>query len=210
VIGNLPPHGAATRLVLVRHAEPDGPALGRVCGRTDVPLGAAGRRRADALGVALAASPLAAVYASPLARALETARPIAAAQGLEPVTCDDLRELDFGDVDGLRFEEVETRYPELARAWTETPASVRFPGGESLADLRARVLPAVAAIRARHRAAAVAIVAHAGVLRVVLADALGLPDDAFFRLDQAHGGVSVVDWLADTPVVRVVNAAAGL
>jgi len=210
VIESLPHHGAATRLVLVRHAEPDGSARGRVCGRTDVPLGAAGRRQADALGVALAAPPFAAVYASPLARAFETARPIAAAHRLDPVRCDDLRELDFGEADGLRFGEIEARYPNLVRAWAKTPGSVRFPGGESLTDLRARVLPAVETIRGRHPGAAVGIVAHAGVLRVVLGDALGLPDDGFFRLDQSHGGVSVVDWLDGTPLVRVVNAAAGL
>jgi len=183
VIESLPHHGAATRLVLVRHAEPDGSARGRVCGRTDVPLGAAGRRQADALGVALAAPPFAAVYASPLARAFETARPIAAAHRLDP---------------------------NVVHAWAKTPGSVRFPGGESLTDLRARVLPAVETIRGRHPGAAVGIVAHAGVLRVVLGDALGLPDDGFFRLDQSHGGVSVVDWLDGTPLVRVVNAAAGL
>ncbi len=114
-------------------------------------------------------------------------------------------------MDGLRFEEIEAGSSRSSSApgWMR-PSTVRFPGGESLADLRARVLPAVAGIRARHGGEAVAVVAHAGVLSVVLADALGLTDGALFRLDQAHGGVSVVDWLGETPVVRVVNAAAGL
>ena len=207
----LPQQGGGTRLVLVRHAEPDGAALGRVCGsRTDVALGPAGRAHADRIATALSDEPFAAVYSSPLVRALETARPLARAHGLEPTVADDLRELDFGEVDGLRFETIEADHAELARAWTEEPETVRFPGGESLADLRARVLPVVAEIRARHAGNAVAVVAHAGVLRVVLADALGLTDGALFRLDQAHGGVSVVDWLGETPVVRVVNAAAGL
>ena len=207
----LPQQGGATRLVLLRHAEPDGAALGRACGcRTDVPLGAAGRAHADRLAAALSAEPLAAVYASPLVRALETALPLARAHSLEPILADDLRELDFGDVDGLRIDEIEAAHPEIFRAWMDAPGTVRFPGGESLADLRARVLPAVADIRARHGGEAVAVVAHAGVLRVVLGDALGLTDGALFRLDQAYGGVSIVDWLGETPVVRVVNAAAGL
>jgi broad specificity phosphatase PhoE len=198
--------GAATRLLLIRHAEPDAAALGRCCGRLDVPLGDAGRRHARALAEALREPALAAVYASPLARALETARPVAAAHGLAPVACDALRELDFGDVDGLRFEEIEAGWPDVFRAWTETPETVCFPGGESLGDLRARVLPAVAALRARHEGEAIAVVAHAGVLRVVLAEALGLADGALFRLDQAYGGVSVVDWISGAPVVRLVNA----
>ena len=207
----LPQQGGATRLVLVRHAEPDGAALGRVCGaRTDVALGPEGRAHADRIAAMLSHQPLTAVYASPLTRALETARPLAHAHGLDPKVVDDLREFDFGEVDGLRFEEIEAGHPELVRAWTDAPETVRFPGGESLADLRARVLPTIAEIRARHDGEAVAVVAHAGVLRVVLGDALGLTDGALFRLDQAHGGVSVVDWLGGVPVVRVVNAAAGL
>ena len=87
----------------------------------------------------------------------------------------------------------------------ETPTAVRFPGGESFADLRARVLAAIVAIRERHAGEAAAVVAHGGVVRVVLADALGLADDAVFRLDQAYGGLSIVDWLGETPVVRAMN-----
>jgi broad specificity phosphatase PhoE len=198
--------GTATRLLLIRHTEPDAAALGRCCGRLDVQLGDAGRQHARALAAALSEPALAAVYASPLARALETARPVAAEHGLEPVACDALRELDFGDVDGLRFEEIAAGWPDVFRAWTETPETVCFPGGESLSALRARVLPAVAAHRARHEGEAIAVVAHAGVLRLVLAEALGLADGALFRLDQAYGGVSVVDWISGTPVVRLVNA----
>jgi alpha-ribazole phosphatase len=88
----------------------------------------------------------------------------------------------------------------------ETPTRVRFPGGEAFADLRGRVLAASAEIRAAHAGEAVALVAHGGVVRVILADALGLAEEAIFRLAQSHGGVSVVDWLGGEPVVRVVNA----
>jgi broad specificity phosphatase PhoE len=88
----------------------------------------------------------------------------------------------------------------------DDPAQVRFPGGESLADLRARVLPALEQVRADHEGEAVAVVAHGGVIRVVVAEALGLDDSAIFRLDQAEGGVSVVDWLDGVPLLRAANA----
>jgi broad specificity phosphatase PhoE len=202
----LPDRGEATRVVLVRHAETEESARGRCYGRLDVRLSPQGLRHAQTLAVVLADHPLAGVYTSPLARALDTARPIAAAQGLEPAVLDALAELDFGEVEGLRYDEIEVKRPELFRAWMEEPARVRFPGGEGLADLRARVLPALAGIRARHEREAVAVVAHGGVVRVMLADALGLEDGALFRLDQAEGGVSVVDWLDGIPLVRVANA----
>ena len=202
----LAPHGDATRLLLVRHAETDPAMRWRCHGRLDVELSAEGRRQAGELAAALAELPLASVYSSPLSRALDTARAIAAARGLEPVADDGLLEIDFGELEGLTYEEIEAERPEVFRAWMEAPTSVRFPGGESFADLRARVVEAVGAIRERHAGEAAAVVAHGGVVRAVLADVLGLDDDAVFRLDQAYGGLSVVDWVGEVPLVRVVNA----
>ena len=202
----LPDRGEATRVVLVRHAETEESARGRCYGRLDVRLSPRGLRQAQGLAVALADVPLAAVYASPLARAVDTARPVAAARGLEPIVLDALAELDFGEVEGLRYDEIEAERPELFRAWMDEPARVCFPGGEGLSDLRVRVLPALEQIRARHEREAVAVVAHGGVIRVVLAEALDFEDGALFRLDQAEGGVSVVDWLEGVPLVRVANA----
>lgn len=202
-----PERGEATRVVLVRHTEVDESARGRCYGRLDVGLSADGRRHADVLAAVLADELFTAVYSSPLTRALDTARLLASVHDLVPRELDALAELDFGEVEGMTYEEIEARRPELFRAWMDEPATVRFPGGESLADLRTRVLPALAMIRARHEGDAVVVVAHGGVIRIVLAEALGLADDAFFRLDQSEGGVSVVDWLDGVPLLRAANAA---
>src|SRR5207302_9541483 len=112
-----------SRLVLVRHAEPAEDAHGLCYGSLDVGLSDEGRRHA----AELAGSPAGydAVYTSPRLRALETAGPIAAARGLAPVVRDDLREIDFGDFEGRRYEEIEQSEPELYRAWMETPTRVR-------------------------------------------------------------------------------------
>jgi alpha-ribazole phosphatase len=202
----LPDQGDATRVVLIRHAETEESARGRCYGRLDVQLSQRGLRQAQALAGALAGLRLAAVYSSTLARALDTARPLAAAHGLDASLLEALAELDFGEVEGLTYDEIEAERPELFRTWMDDPARVRFPGGESLADLRARVLPALEQIRGRHEREAVAVVAHGGVIRVVLAEALGLEDGALFRLDQAEGGVSVVDWRDGVPLLRAANA----
>jgi broad specificity phosphatase PhoE len=202
----LPDPGGATRLVLVRHAAPEDSTAGRCHGRLDVGLSPAGGRQPAALAEALRALPLAAVYASPLRRALETAAPLAAAAGLAPVADEGLVEIDFGELEGMAYDEIARERPELYRRWMEEPTAVAFPGGESYAGLRARVLAAALAIRERHAGETVALVAHGGVVRVVLADALRLADGAVFRLDQSYGGVSAVDWLGGTPLVRVVNA----
>jgi broad specificity phosphatase PhoE len=68
------------------------------------------------------------------------------------------------------------------------------------------VLGAAEEILERHRGSAVALVAHAGVTRAIVAASLSMPDEALFRLDQAYGAVSVVDWLGETPILRVLNA----
>ena len=200
-----PPREAATRLLLVRHAEPDESARGRCCGVLDVPLSPRGRRQSGALARELATTPLAAVYSSPLRRALETAEPIAAAHGLVAETHEGFRELDFGELEGERYEDVAASRPELFRSWMETPTQVRFPGGEAFRDLQARALAAAEELRGRHPGESVAVVSHGGVTRAVLAAALSMPDEALFRLDQDYGAVSVVDWIGATPVVRAVN-----
>ena len=191
------------RLVLVRHALTAEHRV-RVVGRLDVPLSADGRAQAERLADRLATEPVAAVYSSPLARALDTARPLAGRLGLEHVPVADLRELDFGELDGLMLEEVEQRYPSFL-PWTEAPAAVEFPGGESVAALTRRAVTAVRAIAAAHQGETAVVVSHGVTLRAVLADALGMELDSMFRLDVTHGGISVVEWYGDRPLVRSVN-----
>ena len=194
-----------TRLVLIRHAEPDDSMRGRIYGRLDPVLSPAGRAQAEMLAAWLREVPLDAIYSSPLRRARETAAPLARELGLEPNIHQGLVDIDFGEWEGRRFEELEESDPELYRSWMTRPTRTRFPGGEDFDELKARVLAAVGEIRVLPGSAA--IVAHAGVNRVVLADALGLPDDAIFRLDQPLAAVSVIDWVDDAPIVRTVNAA---
>jgi broad specificity phosphatase PhoE len=202
----LPPQDGATRLLLIRHLEPDRSVHGRAYGSLDAPLSALAVKQAAKLARALDGVHLDAVYASPLHRALETATPLAVHRRLVPVVHEGLREIDFGEIEGSRYEEVEQGRPDLFRSWMSDPTGVSFPGGESFADVRLRVLAAVEEIRARHRGSGVALVAHGGVTRAIVAANLSMPDEALFRLDQGYGAVSVVDWLGETPVLRVLNA----
>ena len=202
----LPPQDGATRLLLIRHLEPVRSVHGRAYGSLDAPLSALAREQAAKLAQALDGVRLDAVYTSPLRRALETATPLAVQRKLVPVVHEGLREIDFGEIEGSRYEEVEKDRPDLFRSWMTHPTGVSFPGGESFAELRLRALGAAEEIRVRHRGCAVALVAHGGVTRAIVAASLSMPDEALFRLDQAYGAVGVVDWLGETPVLRVLNA----
>src|SRR5581483_3722991 len=128
------------------------------------------------------------------------------AAGLAPRLHDGLREIDCGQLEGMIYPEIRERYPEMYAEWRARLAHTRFPGGESYVELHARVTAVAAEIRAAHAKAAVAIVAHGGVTRALLADALGLGAEALFRLDQSYAGVSVIDYYSETAVVRVMNA----
>ena len=202
----LSPQDGATRLLLIRHLEPDRSVHGRAYGSLDAPLSALALEQAAKLAQALESVRLDAVYSSPLRRALETATPLAVHRKLVPIVHEGFREIDFGEIEGSRYEEIEESSPGLFQSWISDPTGVTFPGGESFAELRLRVLAAAEEIRERHRGSAVALVAHAGVTRTIVAASLSMPDEALFRLDQAYGAVSVIDWLGETPILRVLNA----
>jgi broad specificity phosphatase PhoE len=193
------------RLIFVRHAEPHEEMRERIYGRLDPELSERGREHTVAIAGALAREPIAAVYTSPRLRARATAAPLAARLGVDVRVEDDLREIDFGELEGLTLAEAVERYP-VESSWMHAPAEAAFPGGESVAAMRARAIAAVRSIAARHEGTTAAVISHAVVIRAILADALVMPPDAMFRLDQSYGGISVVEWFDGNPFVRVVNA----
>jgi len=122
---------------LVRHGRTSLNAEGRFRGRLDVPLDDEGRRQAEAAAERLAAVDLAAVYSSPLRRALETAQPIAARHGLEVQIEERLVDLDHGAWEGLTAAEAEAQDPQAYGLWLD-PLSAAPPGGEPVADALTR------------------------------------------------------------------------
>ncbi len=190
-----------TRLLLIRHAEPDEDARGRCYGRLDVGLSPAGLASAERLAESLRAVELDAVYVSPRLRAVQTASALGASRTVD----DRLRELDFGQFEGRTYDEIEREHPEFFRSWMETPTLIRFPGGESYAELRERVAAAVGYIVEANTDKTVALVTHGGVIRAALAVALGLPDDRAFALALGYARLSIVDMFDGTPIVRLVN-----
>ena len=193
------------RLFLVRHAETEESSRGRCYGSLDVGLSPLGRSQCAALAELLSAQAIGAVVASPRIRAVETADAIAGRHGLDVRLDADLRELDFGDLEGRAYDEIAVSLPELFSEWMTNPTRVRFPGGEGYADLKARALGAFESIREGLDGQTVVVVTHGGVVRAVLADALGIPDELIFRIAVDPASLSVVEWLDGVPVVLCVN-----
>jgi len=193
-----------TRLILVRHGEPEEAVRGRCCGRLDPSLSLRGCAEMRTVRRRLGGLPIAIVYTSPLRRAHESARLVANGHGT--IVADDrLREIDFGELEGLTYAEAAARYPSIYQEWMRCPASVTFPAGESFEAMRARVRAALFEILRGHAGSCVVVVSHGGVNRIALADALDLEPSRMFRIDQAYGCINVVDFFDGQPVVRTVN-----
>jgi alpha-ribazole phosphatase len=194
-----------TRLYLVRHGQVADGHTHRYHGHNDIGLGEQGVRQLERLAEQLKEAPLVAVYASDRTRAREGAEILCRGRHLLPESVPEFREIHFGIWEGLSFGEIAERYPEELEGRLRDLANYRIPGGESLMDVRARVLPRLTDILARHQGQAVALVAHAGVNRVILCDALALPLTHLFRLEQNYGCLNIIDYLPDFTVVRLLN-----
>jgi broad specificity phosphatase PhoE len=183
-----------TRFILVRHGQTEWNRVERFRGRADVPLNADGLAQAAATGRRIAAEwQPAAVYTSPLGRAVATAEAIAAHFELPVARLDGLADIDYGAWQGLTPEEARARWPAQMAAWYTTPQTVRIPGGESLADVRDRVMAAIHALAAHHPAQTIVLVSHTVVVRVILLAILGLGNDRFWRLRQDNCAINVFE-----------------
>jgi alpha-ribazole phosphatase/probable phosphoglycerate mutase len=194
----------ATTVWLVRHASTAG-TDGRCCGRLDVPLSPEGIIQARETAARLAQEKIGAVYSSGLRRALETSQVLAGVLRLNVTVLGTLAEIDFGDFEGLTFEEIQRRYPEAFERWMTQPTNTRFPNGESFADMRDRVSRTVDALLRRHRNESIAIVSHSGVIRFLIGQALSMPADQIFRLAQRHAAINRIKFTEEGPIVELIN-----
>ena len=196
-----------TRIWLVRHGEPAETA-GRCYGKLDVRLSAAGRVQMQRIAACLRAERFDAIYASPRTRTTESARILAASHDCACQPDEGLGEIDFGDFEGLTYDEIAARYPALYRQWMESPTEVQFPNGESFAAMRLRVLRTFEKIRVRHEGGTVAIVTHGGVIRILLAWVLEMPDRNLFRLAQDYAAMNLLLRVGGVPIVHSMNVTA--
>ncbi len=195
----------ATRLYLVRHGRVAEGHTDRYHGHNDIGLSDQGFEQFEALAESLAAMPLAGVYSSDLTRTITGADIVSRGRDLSPLIIPEFREVNFGAWEGLTFAEIMAQYPAELEERFRDLANFRIPGGESLKDVKARALPKLKELLARHSGSAFLIVAHAGINRVILSEAMGLPLDHLFRLDQNYGCLNIIDYFPDLAVVRLIN-----
>lgn len=200
-----------TTILLVRHGQTTWNREQRFRGQVDVPLDETGLLQAAALGRRIAAAwKPAAIYASPLQRALQTATPIAQACSLDIIPHAGLLDINFGACTGLSEAEFVACYPQLAAAWCERPHTVRFPGGESLADVYRRAVDMLNEVVAHYPDHTVVLVTHLVVCRVLLCHFLDLDISHFWEFEPAPASLSILEICTSGRLLRTLNDTAHL
>jgi alpha-ribazole phosphatase len=164
-----------TELILIRHGETDWNLEGRYQGQSDVPLNDHGLRQAHALAERLRGERLDAIYSSDLSRARETAAVLAEATGAPLILDRRLREIDQGRWEGMLFEDIRGRYAEAFQRRKQDPLRVAPPGGETVGQLRQRVLDILKEILRQHPQGRVALVSHGLALALLKVHVGGHP-----------------------------------
>lgn len=197
-----------TRLVLVRHAvtHQTGPVLS---GRTPgIELSERGIEQADAVAKRLAPLPVAAVYASPIERTMQTARAVAAQHGLEVGVLAGVLEADYGEWTGGELAEL-AKTPEW-QVVQRAPSRARFPGGETIRAMQARMVAALDDVVAAHSGETFVVVSHADPIKAAVAHYTGLHLDLFQRIHVAPASATVLDLYAFGATLVKCNDTGGL
>lgn len=180
-------------MILARHGETDWNRQEVFRGRSDIALNESGIRQAEQLAYYLEAPSLEAVFSSPLKRVRQIAEIVARRHHINPATIPDLTDFDYGRWQGLRHRKVKEKYPELYSTWLERPHRFTAPGGESLADVRKRVLRVVKSIQTRYRGR-VLLVSHRVVNKILICALLGLSNSHFWNIRQDTCGITTFYW----------------
>ena len=195
-------------LLLIRHAVVATTGKRLYGTSPGVHLSDRGREQAARLAERLRAIRLAAVYSSPLERCLETAEPLVAGRALEVTVLPELGEVDMGSWTGRTFASL-SRLPAWRLSRTQ-PSAFRFPEGEALLEVQARVIDSVGKIARRHRRDTAAVVTHGDPIRLALAHFAGIHFDLFQRLEVAPASVSALALGDGPPRILRINDTADL
>lgn len=196
-----------TRIHLIRHGEVEGAGpVRRYNGHTDVGLSERGRSQYHAIKERFTGVPITAIYSSDLTRCVWGAEVLGAHLGLTPECKPELREMGVGIWEGKSWPELMEQYPDQWRTRLDDIVNYRVPGGENVLDVHRRVMPVINDIVERHRGEDVLVVAHGGVNRIILLNAIGAPLSSLFAIEQTYCCLNVIDYFSDgNTVVKLVN-----
>jgi len=194
-----------TRIVLVRHGQTEWNKEERFRGRVNIDLDEVGIRQARATAERLARWEVAAIYSSPLKRAMATAEAIAQRLGLQVEMLDGLNDMHFGVWQGLSIPDARKNYSELFKIWRNSPQQVRIPQGETLDEVQNRVVATIDHLVTKHENETVALVTHRVVCKVLLCHVLGLDNSHFWQIAQEAAAINLFEIRGGRTIVLLIN-----
>jgi alpha-ribazole phosphatase/probable phosphoglycerate mutase len=198
--------GTSTRILLIRHGRVAWNARAAYTGWTDLPLDERGEKEAMMVANRLKDTPIGAIYASDLNRARRTAEIIAEPHNLKVQVSINLREINYGEWEGLEISDVKSNYGEdVFNAWSRDPVNYRIPGGETFGELRDRAAPEVERIASTHPGQTVVVAAHRSVNRVLICHWLGLDVGRYKQIEQKNGAINSLLFNGNRVVIETVN-----
>lgn len=192
------------KLLLVRHGETEWNREGRYQGQSDIQLNATGIRQAERLRDRINGERLDAIYSSDLKRAVTTAGIIASGQGIGTIACSELREIDFGQLEGKNFAQ-SMLDPIQAKWWNSRDPRISPPGGESINQLSSRVSQFITRVNALSSEKTMLIVAHGGSLRALLCLLLEINPKYWWQMQLDHASLSVVRTSPQGAILSLLN-----
>jgi broad specificity phosphatase PhoE len=194
-----------SRVYLVRHGQTAWNVGEIFRGRADIPLDETGKQEAHLAGEALKDETLHAIYSSPLSRSIETAENIAKFHNLPATPFDAIIDISYGEWEGLENEVVKEKYPELYGLWQREPHKVKFPGGESLDEVRSRTMEGLEDLLVKHKNENFVLVAHRVPNKVICCALLGLDNSHFWRIQQDTASTNLFIFRDDQWIISFLN-----
>ena len=192
------------KLILIRHTETKWNKQKKYLGRTDISLSPKGQKQAGFISGYLRNKNISVIYSSKLKRVIETATAIAKPHNLEVKQDVGLNEIDFGKWEGMTFNQIRKKYPDLARKYLSDPLNTKIPEGESLLKFRNRINKALEKILAQEKGTIV-IISHAGVNRIIICSLLKLPLSYLWQIKQDIGAINIIEIYKNMNIISLIN-----
>lgn len=193
------------RLLLVRHGITEFNSTRRFAGYSDVEMSAVGLRQVETLRDRLAGEKIDVVYSSDLKRAMVTAEVICSGRQVDIVACPELREVNYGEVEGLTYPEIRQRYPEVAELVANFNLRLNFPGGESFEEFIERVSKFADRLNRHAPSETVLVVSHSGPLRTLVCALMGIDHTCWWQLRFDNASLSIVDTYPRGAILSLLN-----
>ena len=194
-----------TKVILVRHGQTVWNHEFKYQGHSDIALTEAGLQQAELAAKRLTNENITAVYASDLCRALRTAEAIAGKFNLSVTSLPGLREIKFGEWEGMTYEGIYARWPGIMDQMFTCADEMKIPGGETFRELQTRAVGAVKDLIQKHPDETIAVVTHGGTIRTILCAALNMHLNYVWNIKQDNTAVNMIEYYEERVIVSLVN-----